>query len=293
MTRTRIIAALVMAPVAIAAILFLPTQWLSAAVALVFLLGLWEWFRLAEIDDTLSRTVLLIANLMLMVLLLWASRTGSGLSPALFQIVTLVGVVWWFVSLLWLRFFNFASDHETYGRVFKLAAGTLAVIPAWCALCLIHSDNFQTPADSADNLHGHLWLLTALVIVWAADTGAYFVGRHFGGRLFGHRKLAPRISPNKTLEGLLGGLVFGVGAGLLFASFAGLTVAQAPAFVLVAILSVLFSVAGDLFESLLKRHVGAKDSGNLIPGHGGILDRIDGVLAALPIFALGKELFGF
>ena len=279
MTKTRVIAALVMAPIAIAAILLLPTQWLVALVALVFLVGLWEWFKLAEIDDTLSRTVLLVANLLLMVLLVWAS---AG-SMVLFQIVTLVGVAWWCLALLWLRFFNFASDHETYARVFKLAAGTLAVIPAWCALGLIH----------ASQPNGHLWLFTALSIVWAADSGAYFAGRAFGGKLFGSRKLAPRISPNKTIEGLLGGLVAGVACGLFFASLAGMSMAQVPAVVLVAVATVLFSVIGDLFESLLKRHVGAKDSGNLIPGHGGILDRIDGVLAALPIFALGKELFGF
>ena len=279
MTKTRVIAALVMAPIAIAAILLLPTPWLVALVALVFLVGLWEWFKLAEIDDTLSRTVLLVANLLLMVLLVWAS---AG-SMVLFQIVTLVGVAWWCLALLWLRFFNFASDHETYARVFKLAAGTLAVIPAWCALGLIH----------ASQPNGHLWLFTALSIVWAADSGAYFAGRAFGGKLFGSRKLAPRISPNKTIEGLLGGLVAGVACGLFFASLAGMTMAQVPAVALVAVATVLFSVIGDLFESLLKRHVGAKDSGNLIPGHGGILDRIDGVLAALPIFALGKELFGF
>ena len=279
MTKTRVIAALVMAPIAIAAILLLPTPWLVALVALVFLVGLWEWFKLAEIDDTLSRTVLLVANLLLMVLLVWAS---AG-SMVLFQIVTLVGVAWWCLALLWLRFFNFASDHETYARVFKLAAGTLAVIPAWCALGLIH----------ASQPNGHLWLFTALSIVWAADSGAYFAGRAFGGKLFGSRKLAPRISPNKTIEGLLGGLVAGVACGLFFASLAGMSMAQVPAVVLVAVATVLFSVIGDLFESLLKRHVGAKDSGNLIPGHGGILDRIDGVLAALPIFAVGKELFGF
>ena len=279
MTKTRVIAAPVMAPIAIAAILLLPTPWLVALVALVFLVGLWEWFKLAEIDDTLSRTVLLVANLLLMVLLVWAS---AG-SMVLFQIVTLVGVAWWCLALLWLRFFNFASDHETYARVFKLAAGTLAVIPAWCALGLIH----------ASQPNGHLWLFTALSIVWAADSGAYFAGRAFGGKLFGSRKLAPRISPNKTIEGLLGGLVAGVACGLFFASLAGMTMAQVPAVALVAVATVLFSVIGDLFESLLKRHVGAKDSGNLIPGHGGILDRIDGVLAALPIFALGKELFGF
>lgn len=274
MTKTRILAALVMAPVAIAAILLLPTPWLVALVAIVFLVGLWEWFRLAEIDDTLSRTVLLVANLLLMVLLVWAS---AG-SMVLFQIVTLVGVAWWCVALLWLRFFNFASDHETYARVFKLAAGTLAVVPAWSALGLIH----------ASNPNGHLWLLTALAIVWAADSGAYFAGRSFG-----KHKLAPRISPNKTLEGLAGGLLAGVGTGLLFASFAGMGTAQILPVAVVAVATVLFSVVGDLFESLLKRHVGAKDSGNLIPGHGGVLDRLDGVLAALPIFAVGKELFGF
>ena len=279
MTKTRVIAALVMAPVAIAAILLLPTQWLVALVALVFLIGMWEWFKPAEIDDTLSRTVLLIANLLLMVLLVWAS---AG-SLVLFQIVTLVGVAWWCVALLWLRFYSCASDHETYARVFKLAAGTLAIVPAWCALGLIH----------ASQPNGHLWLFTALTIVWAADSGAYFAGRHFGGRWFGGRKLAPRISPNKTLEGLLGGLVAGVACGLFFASFAGMGVSQIPAVAAVAVVTVLFSVVGDLFESLLKRHVGAKDSGNLIPGHGGVLDRLDGVLAALPIFAVGKELFGF
>ena len=245
----------------------------------MFLVVLWEWFKLAEIDDTLSRTVLLVANLLLMVLLVWAS---AG-SMVLFQIVTLVGVAWWCLALLWLRFFNFASDHQTYARVFKLAAGTLAILPAWCALGLIHAGQ--------DN--GHRWLLTALTIVWAADSGAYFAGRHFGGKLFGGRKLAPRISPNKTIEGLLGGIVAGVATGLLFGGIAGLSLAQAPAFILVAVATVLFSVVGDLFESLMKRHVGVKDSGNLIPGHGGILDRLDGVLAALPIFVLGKELFGF
>lgn len=279
MTRTRVITALVMAPIAIAAILLLPTPWMVALAALVFLMGMWEWFKLAEIDDTLPRTILLVANLLLMVLLVWA-LAGS---MVLFQLVTLVGAAWWCLALLWLRFYAFASDHETYARVFKLAAGTLAIIPAWCALGLIH----------ASQPNGNRWLLAALTIVWAADSGAYFAGRRFGGKWFGGRRLAPRISPNKTIEGLLGGLVGGVLAGLAFAWLAGLSLAQVPGFIVVAVATVLFSVVGDLYESLLKRHVGAKDSGSLIPGHGGILDRLDGVLAALPIFAIGKELFGF
>ncbi|ALN80062.1 phosphatidate cytidylyltransferase [Lysobacter antibioticus] len=283
MTRTRLLAALVMAPVAIAAILLLPTPWMIAVAAVLFLAGLWEWFDLAEIEDTLSRTVLLVAHLALMVTIVWASRSGGfggaqAPSMVLFKLASLIGVIWWLLALLWLQRFNFASDHRTYARMFKLAAAALSVIPAWCALAWIH----------AEGSNGHWWLLTALAVVWAADTGAYFAGRKFG-----MLKLAPRVSPNKTVEGLIGGAFAGVAAGVGFSLLAGATTAQLPWVAVVSLAAVLFSVVGDLFESLLKRHAGVKDSGHLIPGHGGILDRIDGVLAALPVFALGKAIFGF
>jgi phosphatidate cytidylyltransferase len=279
MTKTRVFAALALAPVAIAAMLFLPTPWLVALAAVVFLGGLWEWFRLADVDDTLARTVLLVANLALMVAIVWGSRLpGGGLSFVLFKLATMIGIVWWLLAGLWLKHFDFASDHDTHARVFKLAAGTLAIVPAWCALAWIH----------AEQPMGHRWLFVALALVWAADSGAYFVGRHFG-----KRKLSPRISPNKTVEGLLGGLACGVVVAVAFAPLAGARLAQLPLVALVAFVAVAFSVVGDLFESLLKRHVGAKDSGDLIPGHGGVLDRIDGVIAALPVFALGKAWLGF
>ncbi len=278
MTRTRVLAALVLTPIAIAAILLLPTPWMVALAAIVFLAGLWEWFRLADIDDTLARTVLLVVNMALMVAIVWGSRTADGLSYVLLQIMIVVGAAWWLLAMLWLRHFDFASNHETHARVFKLAAGTLAIVPAWCALAVLHGSEPD----------GHRWLFVALAIVWAADTGAYFAGRRFG-----KRKLAPRISPNKTVEGLLGGVASGLVVALAFAPFAGATLRELPAVALVAVVAVLFSVVGDLFESLLKRHVGAKDSGDLIPGHGGVLDRIDGVVAALPVFALGKALMGF
>ena len=278
MTRTRLLAALFMTPLAIAGVLFLDTPWLVAFGAVLFLMGLWEWFRLAEIDDTLHRTILLVANLALMVAIVWASRSATGYSFVLFQLATVVGVVWWLLAALWLKHYDFASDHDTHARMFKLAAGTLAVVPAWCALALIHG---AQP-------NGHRWLLVALVAIWAADTGAYFAGRKFG-----KHKLSPRISPNKTVEGLVGGMVAAVAVGLVGAPIAGATVSQLPAVALVVVVTIAFSVVGDLYESLLKRHVGAKDSGGLIPGHGGVLDRIDSWLAALPVFALGKGLLGF
>ena len=279
MTKTRVLAALALTPVAIVAMLFLPTPWLVALAAVIFLAGLWEWFRLADVDDTLARTVLMVANLALMVAIVWGSRLpGGGLSFVLFKLGTMIGVIWWLLAALWLKHFDFASDHDTHARVFKLAAGTLAIVPAWCALAWIH----------AERPMGHRWLFVALALVWAADTGAYFVGRHFG-----KRKLSPRISPNKTVEGLLGGLGSGVIVAVAFAPLAGASLAQLPLVALAAFVAVAFSVVGDLFESLLKRHAGVKDSGHLIPGHGGVLDRIDGVLAALPAFLVGKEILGF
>ncbi|GGK07091.1 phosphatidate cytidylyltransferase [Luteimonas terricola] len=274
MTRIRILAALAMAPTAIAAVLLLPTPWLMLLVAILFLGALWEWFALAEIEDSLARSALLVLNLMLMVALVWGTG-GTAATLVLFKLAVVLGVVWWLLAMLWLVHYDFASDHDTNARVFKLAAGTFAVVPAWCALALLHND-------------GPGWLLLALMIVWATDTGAYFAGRAFG-----KRKLAPRISPNKTVAGVVGGAVLGVLVAIVGAWILGATAPQLPLVALVALLAVLFSVVGDLFESLLKRHVGVKDSGNLIPGHGGIMDRADSVLAALPVFALGKIWLGF
>lgn len=277
MTRTRVAAALVMTPVAIAAILLLPTPWMMVAAAVVFLAGLWEWFELADIEDTLARAVLLVANLGLMVAIVWASRSNEGGTLVLYKVASVIGILWWLLALLWLGRFDFGSHHEGWARALKLAAGTLAVVPAWCALTWLH----------AESENGHRWLLTALAAVWAADTGAYFAGRYLG-----RHKLAPRVSPNKTIEGMLGGVVAGTAVALGFATYAGAPAHDLPKVALVAAAAILVSVIGDLFESLLKRHAGKKDSGSLIPGHGGVLDRIDAVLAALPVFALGKGLLG-
>ncbi len=283
MTRTRVLTALAMAPVAIGAVLLLPTGWLMLPSAVVFLLALWEWLRLAEVEDTLARSILLACNLALMVALVWGSRSQHAGALPLFQVAVVLGVAWWLLALLWLRHYDFAARHDGNARMLKLAAGTAAIVPAWCALVLIH----------ASQPNGHRWLLLALLLVWAADTGAYFTGRRYGGQWFGGRRLAPRISPNKTWEGVVGGMVLAMLVAVLGALVLGARAAQLPGIALVAALTVLFAVAGDLFESLLKRHAGLKDSGSLIPGHGGVLDRVDSVLAALPVFALGKLWLGF
>jgi phosphatidate cytidylyltransferase len=154
----------------------------------------------------------------------------------------------------------------------KMLAGVLVIVPAWAALAELH----------ALGTNGPKLVLMLLVMVWLADSGAYFAGRQWG-----RTKLAPVISPGKTWEGVYGGLL----ASLLFAAIAGGLYSQSIkwtlTFMAVSLVTVLFSVAGDLLESLMKRQSGIKDSGSIIPGHGGIFDRIDSLVAAAPVFLIG------
>ena len=160
------------------------------------------------------------------------------------------------------------------GRVFKSLLGILLLVSAWAALLRLHARPETGPK----------LVLFLMILIWVADSGAYFAGRKWGTS-----KLAPAVSPGKTWEGVYGALIactlFAVASALLLHT----TGARITAFVAVCIVTILFSIVGDLQESLLKRQVGIKDSGRLIPGHGGILDRIDSLIAAGPVFLLGLE----
>jgi len=268
--KTRIFTALIMLSATLAAITLLPTPWLAALAALVVLAALREWCLLLDVRG-LECTALLMLNLLLMALLVWASKG----SLALLRLSVLIGALFWLLVPLWLWKAQFGVQVNRLAHMFKLLAASLALIPAWAALVLLHTE-------------GTLWLLTALAIAWATDSGAYFIGRACG-----KRKLAAYISPNKTVEGVYGGLGMGMVVGLGFAAWAGARTGDLGWVAVVAFVTVLASVVGDLFESLLKRHAGVKDSSQLIPGHGGLLDRLDAIFAALPVFALGKEMFGF
>lgn len=262
----RVLTALLLAPLAIAIILLPTTPWFAAICAAVFVAALEEWLRLAGVHHLGARLALLgVAAVLFAALWPWhVGMAGTALLAA--------GVAWWLVALAWLRHFAFAAAPTAENRWLKLAAGLLVTLPAWVALIALHG---REP-------HGHWWTLLALVIVWAADIGAYF-----SGRTFGKRKLAPQISPGKTRAGAYGALVAGllvcvVGGALL--GVRGVALAELGA---LGVVTVMASIIGDLLESLMKRHAGVKDSGSVFPGHGGLLDRLDSVFAALPVFALG------
>ncbi|NOR18496.1 MAG: phosphatidate cytidylyltransferase, partial [Xanthomonadales bacterium] len=183
-----------------------------------------------------------------------------------------VALGWWLCALFWLSRPALFSQVSLASMNLKMLAGALVIIPAWAALVVLHSFESGGPTLT----------LMLLVMTWLADSGAYFAGKQWG-----HNKLAPSISPGKTREGVYGGLL----ASLLFAAVAGWlyshSVEWTLTFILVSALAMMFSVVGDLLESLMKRQSGIKDSGNIIPGHGGIFDRIDSLVAAAPLFLAG------
>lgn len=261
----RVLTALLLAPLVIVLILFVPTAWFAVAVAVAFLAALWEWGALSGLQNHVLRSGLLLLAALALVGM-WTVRSTAG--PA----IVWAGVAWWVLVCVWLRHFSFAAAPTPQNRALKLIAGLCVILPAWMAVVLVHSRA----------VHGHWWMLLALLIVWAADIGAYTSGRTFGGR-----KLAPQISPGKTWAGAYGALVAGVIVMLAGAWLLNMRGARLPALGIVAVVMIGASIVGDLLESLMKRHARVKDSGTLFPGHGGLMDRLDSVFAAMPVFAAG------
>ena len=276
--RLRLITALLLAPAAILLTLFLPTHWLSVILLVVALMGLYEWNRLT----VQSVALFLLATPGLAIATWWLVYQPR----LLFSICVLASLLWLYQIYVLQRFARIkavastanlkldsrCSSGRNSGRnsVPAFSLGAFCLLGVWAALVLLHQ---QTE-------HGAMATVALLVMVWAADCFAYFTGKALG-----RNKLAPALSPNKTVEGVIGGLL-GV---CLVAGLFGLFVldfsSKHLAMWMVAGLSTaVFSVVGDLYESRLKRLAGVKDSGHLLPGHGGILDRIDGLIAAAPVF---------
>lgn len=276
MLKQRVLTAVVLAPLIVALVFLTNMQVFAVLLAVIFLFGMWEWTRMAGMRNRPLRAVLLLGYALVMALLWPVVRSAWWWLPPL------AGVVWWLLAALWLRHVSFAASPTRTHVALKLLAGLLVVVPAWCAVVALH-DAHVTYAPP----HGPWWVIFFACIVMGGDIGAYFAGSRFGGR-----KLAPSISPGKTWAGVYGALACSAVIGL-----AGGWIAHAPGGLLVgvivlALVTVAFSIVGDLFESLMKRHAGVKDSGALFPGHGGMFDRMDSLVAALPVFVLGKALLG-
>jgi len=276
MLKQRVITAVVLAPLILALIFLTRASVFATLLGLVFLLGMWEWTRLAGMRRRAWRGLLLFGYLVLFALFWHVCKSPWWWLPVL------AGLVWWLLALAWLTHHRFGSEATPAHTTLKLLAGAMVVVPAWCAVVVMHGDLAEPHTG-----HGHWWVLFFALIVVAADIGAYTAGRRWGSV-----KLAPAISPGKTREGVYGALVCSGIVGLVGGALLKVPVDRLPAVVALALLTVLFSIIGDLFESLMKRHAGVKDSSALFPVHGGVFDRMDSMVAALPIFVLGKFLLG-
>lgn len=260
MLKQRVITAAVLLPIALIGFFLLDGFAFALFFGAVIALGAWEWARLAGLQSQASRVgYALVVGLML--LMLWAMPASAG-------IVIGLGLLWW-LAATYLVITYPQSSRLWGGQTGSLLIGLLVLVPAWQALVLLK----LWPMGN--------WLIVAVMaLVWIADIGAYFSGRRFG-----RRKLAPAVSPGKSWEGLIGGLCASLVVTLVVGLWQGWSAVQLVFALVAAALVVLISVVGDLAESMFKRKAGIKDSSQLLPGHGGVLDRIDSLTAAVPVFA--------
>jgi phosphatidate cytidylyltransferase len=263
MLKQRIVTASILALLVIWVVLKLPTTGFGLALLAVILPGAWEWTRLVGLATPRDR-LLYVSGVLLLILAIWPLLDHTTLMGGLLAVV----VLGWCGAVLWLRRYARRPDHQDRSLAVGIA-GVVVLVAPWVAFMELHGE------------FGPGYVLFLFLLVWAADVGAYFAGRRWG-----RRKLAPAISPGKTWEG-----VGGAGMATLILALAGAVLlevgARWPVFMMICLITVGFSIAGDLFESMLKRQCGVKDSGSLLPGHGGVLDRVDSLTAAAPVFLLG------
>ncbi|MGR8997668.1 MAG: phosphatidate cytidylyltransferase [Gammaproteobacteria bacterium] len=277
----RIITASILAALIALAVFKLPTGYFSLLIGLITLLAAWEWSKLAGTTSVFKRILFLLALILPMtgiyfwtqVLELIAQATDwpdvREYSGALEWLV-IPPVLFWIVVMILIRNTPSGLLNLKLKTRYKALTGWFVLLAAWMFLYRLRV------------FYGTEMTMYFLILIWAADISAYFAGKKWGTT-----KLAPEISPGKTVAGMYGALITGMVCAVALSLIYGFQFMIASDFVLLSMLTVLISIYGDLFVSVVKRQCGVKDSGSLLPGHGGILDRIDSLIAAIPFFYAG------
>lgn len=270
MLKTRIITATILVPLVVLGTLFLPSKAFAAVSGIFFGCAMWEWTALAGFK-TLSRRVLGFILIPLVTLFLLALMQSLGKSVVQEGLPVLVMLFWCLAGFSVLYYPTCLSYWQSKSA--GVIAGSFVLIPAWFMLVALQ---YLNPS----------LVLYIFSLVWVSDIAAYFVGKRFG-----KHKLAPVLSAGKTWEGVLGAFVAGFFVIILGYRLIDQNLSRWH-WVLLGLFTIGFSIIGDLFESLFKRLRNLKDSGAILPGHGGLMDRIDSLTAAVPIFAIGFMVLG-
>ncbi|RDX38620.1 CDP-diglyceride synthetase [Vibrio campbellii] len=274
--KQRIITALILAPLVILGIFKLPLIGFIIALTAITLLGFWEWTQFTESKSRIAALVPAVVVTGFSFLFISPDAVSLNQLAAPHYKVLALGFVWWIIASTMAITYPKTTNLWQGSKALRHVFGFLTLIPfLWSVIILRASD------ISVDPYHGAKLVLYVCFLVWAADSGAYFAGKSMG-----KRKMAPHVSPNKTIEGLIGGIIAALIVGWLFAGWFDIQFTSPVHMVIITLITVVISVLGDLVESMFKRVSGIKDSSNIIPGHGGILDRIDSLTAAFPVFAL-------
>ncbi|MDP8163139.1 phosphatidate cytidylyltransferase [Pasteurella skyensis] len=287
MLKQRILSALIMIPLALLGLFLLSPLPFFLALSVLVVLAMWEWAQFAGIKRSIGRVIVALVTLGILLFPIMAGTYSIKKADFLNDVTTpllFVGVIWWLVALFLVIGYPKTARFWEKSISAKFIFGFCTLVPFLIAMPALRFYHYHsTPYQGA------FLLLYVLVLVWSADSGAYFFGRAFG-----KHKLAPKVSPKKSIEGVIGGLLT---AGVVAFAFFKFTpndmygnVDLVP-FIVISVLTVAISILGDLTESMFKRQAGVKDSSNLIPGHGGILDRIDSLTAAVPFFAMAFFFF--
>lgn len=276
----RILTAIVLIPLVIIALFFAPLSIFSYLIIAVCALATWEWSHFLGMVEKTQKAIFMVLIISLLALL-YLIPIDLSLKGQLYTYIICLSIVWWLIALLLVISYPQSAKYWSKSILIKLLFALFTLIPFYISMLELRSINYDI-----DRYTGAVWLLYVFVLVWATDTGAYFAGRAIG-----KHKLAVKVSPGKTIEGFIGGVSLAILVCLLV-YLTGYFAISFINFLISSLLAILVSVLGDLTESMFKREAGIKDSGNLIPGHGGILDRIDSLTAAVPVFtALSLHLF--
>ena len=270
MLKLRVLTATILIPLVVFLIYYPDARWFSLFFAGITLLAAWEWGALCRFGS-LSRYA--YCALMLTLLTVFYA---IDISQYLIWLLAGAGM-FWFAGVLLVLLYQQQRNLLPRSRLLLSLIGIVLLVPMWSALVYLKTHV----------ANGATLIMFLMLLIWSADSGAYFVGRKWG-----RHKLASRVSPGKTWEGILGGLICGliICAGYLI--LFGIEPVSMFGFTLLSLITILISVTGDLLESMVKREANIKDSGKILPGHGGILDRIDSLTAAAPVFTAGAIYLG-